>query len=438
MMSDYRTYPMTTTPAPRERLGPAIGECVGSWTIVRRLGGGGFGEVYQARHRTTGRPAALKVLRAHLVASPELRARFDREVQVLARLSHPHIVQIVDAGCDDEHRPYLCMELLVGSDLGSLIPAHGLAIAQASAIFEPLCDAVAHAHELGIVHRDLKASNAFVCDGDGRVVLIDFGIAKISDALASLTASHQMLGTPGCMAPEQIRGGRADERSDVYALGGLLYHMVTGRPAFCDPSETMTQYLHLHARRPRPSALAPVPARLDEVIVRAMAIEPADRFADARALLAAVRAAGRESRFHAATTADCGAIFATVVDTTSGSQLDEPLLADLEAVLPAVERLLSGRGFSLALDLGSSAVFVSPLHSLDALIDAALAAWSTERPRRDPRVRIGLCVHRGPATIAGATVEPSSLLRPDTWQMPDPLEGVWVTAAIEPTARRLC
>jgi serine/threonine protein kinase len=416
------------------------GERVGDWVVERRVGGGGFGEVYEARHHATGQPGALKVLHAQLVSSPEMIARFGREIAVLRRLDHPNVVRILDAGVDAAGRSFLCMELLVGKDLSRVIRERKrLAPRGAIEVLAPVCDAVARAHDLGIVHRDLKASNVFVCDHD-RIVLLDFGIAKISDTIApELTASHQTLGTPGCMAPEQIHGGTVDVRTDVYALGGMLFHMLTGRLAFEDPSPTMTQYLHLHAQRPRPSLLAPLPPRLDDVILRAMAIEPADRFRDARTFLAAARAALRESAHDTGTkSAEHAAIFATVTDGSGGAELDEALISDLEAVLPMLERFLGERGFSLALDLGSSALFVARLEDPREPVAAVLAAWDQleRRSGRDPRVRVGVALHRGPATLVGARLEPGPLLRPETWGLPEPLDGVWLTHAIEQGGRR--
>ena len=441
-MDDEHTRPLrpasSSLPDAREL---APGDHVGTWIIGSRLGGGGFGTVYEARHTKNGTRAALKVLHAHFVASGEMLARFDREIQVLARLRHPNIVQIVDAGFDRDGRPYLCMELLVGRDLSTLIGARALSVAEARRVFEPLCEAIAFAHELGIIHRDLKASNVFVCEPLSRVVLLDFGIAKLSDALApELTASHQSLGTPGCMAPEQIHGARADARTDIYSLGSLLFHMVTGQQPFHDPSETMTQYLHLHARRPRASAVAPDAPRVDDVIVRAMAIEPSERFQDVRSLLTALRTAMRESRHpDVVSTIDHFAILVSVDDTTAGAELDEALIADLESVIPSVERSLGDTGFALALDLGSTALFIAPCKEVESAGEITVAVWNEleQRAGRDPRVRVGMCLHRGPATVAGNRAQPGPLLRPETWGLPDALEGLWVTSAIEHAARRL-
>jgi tRNA A-37 threonylcarbamoyl transferase component Bud32 len=427
------------------RLGPSDGESrqlrageqVNDWIVVRAIGGGGFGAVYEVRHRTTDQRAALKLLHAHLVKAPAIVARFDREATVIGRLRHPGVVELIAAGLSDDGRPYLCMELLDGEDLAAVVARSGpLPTAATLAILEPLCAALAAAHELGIVHRDVKASNVMVCRPSAgersRIVLLDFGIAKLSDAFAvELTASHQSLGTPSCMAPEQVHGRPVDARTDVYGLGTLAFFLLTGQMPFWDSSLTMTQYLHLHARRPRVSVAAPVSARIDDVVARAMAIDPAERFSDPLSMLAAFRAALRDTAaISAVEVADAAAILVTVRETSGA--LDEALLGDLEAVLPAAERALAAAGFALALDLGSSAVFaLHPCGAEDA-VATALAVWDqlARRPHRDARVRIGICVHRAAATFHGTEIRAGALLRPASWGIPDEIDGVWATSAI--------
>jgi eukaryotic-like serine/threonine-protein kinase len=422
--------------APVRARGLEPGDRVADWVVVRALASGGFGAVYEARHATSGLVAALKVLHAHLVTSAETLARFDREIHIVKTLHHPSVVQLLDAGFSADGRPYLCMELLNGEELTGVIEHEGqLPLPRALQILESICNAAWTAHQANIIHRDIKSQNIMLCR-DGRVVLLDFGIAKISDALApELTATNQSLGTPSCMAPEQIKGTRPDPRTDVYALGGLLFHMVCGRKPFMDPSPTMTQYLHLHAKRPRASQVKKgVPEQIDEVIVRAMAIEPSDRFPDARSFLAAALTAGRDRRAVTTTLLDAVALLITVKDMTGGSTYDAALFDDLEGVLPAAERFLSQRGFSLAIDLGASAIFIAPAESVEAPTTLALEVFAhlAAREGKDPRVQVGICVHRDEATVIGNEIQPADLLRPSTWPAPDPLEGVWVTAVIEP------
>jgi hypothetical protein len=417
------------------------GERLDDWVVVRAIGGGGFGAIYEVRRAATGERAALKLLHAHLVKAPAIVARFDREATAIGRLRHPNVVELIAAGLSDDGRPYLCMELLDGEDLAAVVERSGpLSPGAALAILEPLCAALAAAHEVGIVHRDVKASNVMICrppaGGHGsRIVLLDFGIAKLSDAFVELTASHQSLGTPSCMAPEQVHGRPVDARTDVYGLGTLAFFLLTGQMPFWDSSLTMTQYLHLHARRPRVSVAAPVPARIDDVVARAMAIDPAERFSDPLSMLAAFRAALRDTAAIAAVeVADAAAILVTVRAT--GGSLDEAVLGDLEAVLPAAERALAAAGFALALDLGSSAVFARHDCSADDAVATALAVWDrlAQRPQRDARVRIGICVHRAPATFQGAEIRAGTLLRPASWGIPDEIDGVWATSAIAPAA----
>ncbi|MBL0215504.1 MAG: serine/threonine protein kinase [Myxococcales bacterium] len=445
-MSDDRTRDMNGEKGRVDRsvrdLG--LGDAIGAWTIQGTLGGGGFGTVYEVRNSKTGHGAALKLLHAHFVTSPEMLARFEREIEVLRRLSHPNIVNLVEAGFSEDQRPFLCMELLDGEELSKMLESRGpLSPWDALAVFEPLCEAISVAHGINVIHRDIKASNVIVCrstgPGLGRVVLLDFGIAKLSDALSpELTASRQSLGTPSCMAPEQIHGLRVDARTDVYALGGLLFHMLTGRLPFQDSSATMTQYLHLHARRPSVSSLAAVPRRLDDVIMRAMAIEPGERYHDPRSLLAAARACLRESTMVAVPTGEvpCVAILVSAGDRSAGASLDAALLDDLEGVLPAAERLLVAHGFQLAVDLGSSALFVTRAETVPDPVAVASSVFDqlAKRPRRDPRVRISVGVHRDEATYVGPEIQPCALLRPATWNLPEAIEGVWVTGKIDATA----
>ncbi len=415
-------------------LGP--GETVQDWQIRHKLANGGFGTIYVAHHRRSNAVGALKILHRHLANSIDIVARFEREIAVIHMLDHPNIVRLLDAGVTSDGRPYLCTELVEGEDLLRMLSRRGhVAPAEAVALLEPICDAVDYAHGRNVIHRDLKASN--VIASPTRVVLLDFGIAKLLDSVADqLTATAQVVGTPACMAPEQIHGGRVDARTDVYALGALLFHLLTGQRAFTDPSATMLQYLHLHARRPRASAIVPLPSRFDDIIIRAMAIEPAKRYASPGELLADARAAARASAaFATFQLADAAAILVTVSASGGSPVNDAGLLADLEAAMPEVERLLGAAGFALIVDFGSSAIFAARTAGNKAL-GVALDTWSRLcRIPRHPRLQLGLCVHAGDLIYAGGELQPAPLLRPATWGVPEVHEGVWVTHAIEPEAR---
>jgi serine/threonine protein kinase len=229
------------------------------------------------------------------VHAPNAVARFLREAEVMVRVRHPNVVELVSWGTVDDGRPYLAMEFLTGTDLARVLAEHGrLPLPRVLAILEPTCAALAAAHAQAIVHRDLKASNVFLAraaDGSERVVLIDFGIAKLAapDA-AELTTSRQLVGTPVTMAPEQIAGGAVDARTDVYGLGVMTFHLLTGgcrsrtsrRPSCSTSTPTPAGPSCRRSRRCRP--------RSTRCIARAMAIEPAQRYADA------ARVRGRAAR----------------------------------------------------------------------------------------------------------------------------------------------
>jgi eukaryotic-like serine/threonine-protein kinase len=387
-----------------------VGGQVGAWRIERFLAAGGFGVVYDVRHATGDVRGALKMLHGHLVDSPSLAARLVREAEVISRLRHPAIVELLDAGISEDGRPFLVMERLEGGDLASSLVAHGRRAPEAGlAVIEPVCAALALAHEHGVIHRDVKASNVFLCGGAGgapeRIVLLDFGIAKVFGA-TDLTMSRQALGTPACMAPEQIRGGEVDARTDVYGLGVLAYHVLTGRMPFDDSSMTMSQYLHLHARRPRVSAAAPVPPRVDDVIARAMAVDPADRFAGPLEFFAALRGAVVDDAARGPVDVDAFAILVSAQ-------------GDAAEVLAGAERALAARGFPLALDLGDAALFVARTASVAAL-EAAVAVY--EELAAHPGVSIA--IHRGGATLAGDELIGGELADPGRWPVPTELQGV--------------
>jgi serine/threonine-protein kinase len=253
------------------------------WLVLEdELGAGGMGRVFRARDSRLGRAVAVKVLRPESAGEPDFRARFSREARTLAQLEHAGIVTLYDFGTAPDGDSYLVMQLVPG---GSLAERGRLSPAEAVALGQRLCDALAYAHGRGVVHRDIKPENVLL-DEDGRPKLSDFGIARILDparAEGPLTRPSVVLGTPGYLAPEARAGAPVDARMDVYALGAVLFYALTGR----HPDGATIAGSALAAALPaRAAALAPV-------LARAMAIDPAHRTASAEALgreLAAVAA----------------------------------------------------------------------------------------------------------------------------------------------------
>jgi len=265
-----------------EMAGPAPDLGLHWLAIEGELGAGGMGRVFRARDVRLGRAVAVKVLRQESAADPAFRERFSREARTLAQLDHPGIVTLHDFGTSPQGESYLVMQLVAG---GSLAERGPLPPAEAVGFARQLCDALAYAHKRGIVHRDIKPENVLVGE-DGRAKLSDFGIARLLDPPSEerpLTRPSVVLGTPGYLAPEARAGAPVDPRMDVYALGSLIFYMLTGR----DPDGSTASSGALAAAIPaEAAALAPV-------VARAMAVDPARRTASAEALgldLAAVAA----------------------------------------------------------------------------------------------------------------------------------------------------
>jgi TolB-like protein/Flp pilus assembly protein TadD len=279
--------------APNEEPTISIGQTLGHYCIEGPLGRGGMGEVYKARDSQLERSVALKVLPASLAGDEERLQRFSREAKALAALNHPHIVTVfsVDALAPV---PYLTMELVDGQPLSKSIPRGGLSLERFFRLAVPLADALAAAHEQGIIHRDLKPGNVMV-DGDGRPKILDFGLAKNvpsatggEDKTAAATATLDtgigvVLGTIGYMSPEQVRGEAVDARSDVFALGLVLYEMATGLRAF--EASTSSDLLSAILRdTPTPAELArpELPRHLGRVIRRCLEKDPDRRYQSAK------------------------------------------------------------------------------------------------------------------------------------------------------------
>ncbi len=206
---------------------------LGRYTNLQLLGQGGMGAVYRAHDPALERTVAIKVI---LEASPEYLARFQREARAIAKLSHPHIVQVYDSGEDERGNPYFVMELIDGQSLAALVKERGpLPAPQVLELIAQAAQGLAAAHEVGIVHRDIKPAN-LILDAKQGLKIVDFGIARLTQATEELTATQAALGTLSYMAPEVLNGQPADARADIYALGLSAFHLLTGRPPFTAPS----------------------------------------------------------------------------------------------------------------------------------------------------------------------------------------------------------
>jgi eukaryotic-like serine/threonine-protein kinase len=280
-----------------------VGNTLGAYQILGKLGEGGMGEVYRARDSRLDRTVAIKVLPPHLSTSPEARERFEREARTVSQLSHPHICAIYDVGREGDVA-YLVMEYVEGEVLADRLGKGPLPLEQALRVGAQLADALDSAHRHGIVHRDLKPGNIILTRAGAK--LLDFGLAKLAPALirptepgsdrmavatqAHLTGEGTILGTVQYMAPEQLEGREADPRTDIFALGAVLYEMVTGRKPFAAASQASLISAIMTGEPPPPSSLAAAaPPLLDRLTKACLEKNPDDRVQTAHDVLLQLR-----------------------------------------------------------------------------------------------------------------------------------------------------
>jgi serine/threonine protein kinase len=270
----------------------------GPYVVLDKVGEGGMGVVYKARHARLGRIDALKVLRTDKVASRTVAKRFLREIQVTSRLAHPHVVRAYDAGVVGKQL-YLATEFVDGTDLGTVVQARGpLSVADACLVVYQAALALRHVHEKGLVHRDMKPSNLIRDRATGAVKVLDLGLSGFNHSMlgsapgTALTHDGVVLGTPDFMAPEQVQNPhRVDIRADLYGLGCTLFFLLTGQPPY-DGSPVEKMYKHGFAPPPPlilPNGLVPPPG-LTEIIVRLLAKKPGERFQTPQELIDALLA----------------------------------------------------------------------------------------------------------------------------------------------------
>lgn len=271
-----------------------------SYRAVRRIGSGGAGTVYEAVHVALGKRVAIKLVNP-LPDAPMLFERMRVEAQALAQLRSPHLVEVTDFGVTADGRPFYVMELLGGASLAEVRRRRGaLPEREAVELVQQLLRGLAVAHRAGIVHRDIKLANLFVCEmaeGAPLLKILDFGIAKVLPEVSSVeppamrTGEGSILGTPRFIAPEQVLGHEVDARADIYGAGVVLYEMLTGRDPFHD-FEGMTSLLRaaVSIDPPRPSLVAgrAIEPALEDVVMRALAKRPENRYASADELSTAL------------------------------------------------------------------------------------------------------------------------------------------------------
>jgi tRNA A-37 threonylcarbamoyl transferase component Bud32 len=269
------------------------GQMLGPYQIISQIGQGGMATVYKAYHASIDRYVALKVVSAQLAEDPDFLKRFQQEARLIAKLEHPHILPVHDFG-EFEGTPYMVMRFLEAGTLKERLAAP-ISLAEVDRIFTQLANALQYAHDNDVIHRDIKPSNAML-DKLGDIYLTDFGVAKILEGTAKLTATGTITGTPAYMSPEQARGDKADQRSDIYSLGVVLFEMLTGHVPF--EAETPMAVLFKQIQDPPPplSIVRPdLPYTFEPVLLKALAKDPAERYASIHDFLDAWKRAYTET-----------------------------------------------------------------------------------------------------------------------------------------------
>ncbi|AKT36686.1 serine/threonine-protein kinase [Chondromyces crocatus] len=388
----------------------------GDYVIDSRIARGGCGAVYAAHHHDGSvvrerEGVALKVLHARLALIPKMVERFVREIHVIRRLNHPNVVDVLDVGALEDGRPFYVMERLEGMTLEALLRSGGrMSPDQALEMLEPVCEALQAAHEAGIVHRDVKANNIFVCNGPSRSIkLLDFGIAKLMDPGegTGLTTAGRAPGTLSIMAPEQILGGAIDERVDVYALGVLLHRLLTGRLPFDATSAMELARQHLEEPPPRPSQRAPLAPALDALVLRCLEKLPERRFPSVRAMLCELREAvcrpGMTSKSVPELSVDAMGVHVVVRLNAPIEEIDDALADDLGRAMDLAESTLRQAGLSVLATAGDEVLGVRLLpggRGEERRARAEALALASElhdqlagRSGADERVHVNVCLH---------------------------------------------
>jgi serine/threonine-protein kinase len=432
-----------------DRLSP--GMKAGDYLIEEAIAAGGCGTVYRARHSLLGRRAAIKVLSRDLADSREMLKRFEREAKAVNQIQHPNIVDVIDFDKLEDGRPFYVMELLDGMSLSDLLKRQGrFTPPEVLEVLEPVCAALQAAHDKGIVHRDLKGGNIMiVTKGDQKTVkLLDFGIAKLihpEPGEPGLTTAGRRLGTPSAMAPEQFRGDPVDARTDVYALGVLLYRLVTGQLPFQGGSSEEIERSHLNAPAPPPSRIAPISPAIDQIVLRCLEKKPDRRYSSVMEFIAAlqdaVSAQGRRRTDPSVLSVNAIAVHLGI-RTTSEEEADDALLDDLTSVLDTAEQKLRAGGLSIPLQTGSALVGILLLsddpgqsrEERERILKMAHRLYQeiVARDGADARIELSACVHADKALIRTSNQGPEiiggAILTLGTWVPQQKPQGLYATS----------
>jgi len=269
------------------------GEPFAGYTILRQLGAGGMAEVYLALHPRLPRRDVIKVLAEAVTADREFRERFNREADLAATLWHPHIVGVHDRG-EFDGQLWISMDYVAGTDAARLVKErhpHGMPVEEVCAILHAVAGALDYAHDRGLLHRDVKPANILLThpeDGERRILLADFGVARHLGDISGITETNVAVGTVAYAAPEQLTGAKIDGRADQYALAAAAFHLLAGAPPFRHPNPVAVIGQHLHEAPPRLGDARPELAYLDEVFAKALAKRPDERFERCREFATAV------------------------------------------------------------------------------------------------------------------------------------------------------
>ncbi len=428
----------------------APGALIGSYRIDALHATAGYSCVYRATDTVTGRTVAVKALHQRLAKKAKHVERFRREYDALRTIRHSNIVEMLDFGLLDNVLPYFVMEWCSGPTLETLLTEGGFTLEEALPMFRQLADAVQAVHDVGVIHRDIKPANIIVLPRAGempQLKLIDFGIATPSNFVeaerTSLTSTGACIGTPHSMAPEQIYGGALDERTDVYAIGIVLYELLTGRKPFQASSVAEIVDMHLNVPPPNASDLAPVSATVDCVIRRCLAKAIGDRYASVSAVRAALEIAVEQQREQPAVVSNERNAIGVHVDfdfLVDEDDVEDEDFDRLDELMDFAHRACADSGLRVALETGNGFLAVGLLPQGSTTNDRVrLAAINFARKvaaeydrEENQTIALSIVLHTAPiqAELSGGatTFVGGDLLSVASWSPDDTGEQLIATA----------